>query len=82
MARTDTPIPLTQLTPGARAVVVDRQVGCDDCEVLSAMGLTDGCSVKVCRGGANCIIEVARTRLGISSGIARRILVRLAEQAA
>jgi Fe2+ transport system protein FeoA len=47
----------------------------DDQELLSAMGLTDHCRLRICRVGEPCIIQVAATRLGLSSVMAGKIMV-------
>jgi Fe2+ transport system protein FeoA len=69
------PVPLTTLQPGEWARVHDRQMGCDDCELLNAMGLTGQCRLRVCRSGRQCIVQVAATRLGLAGAVASRILV-------
>jgi len=72
---TKPPIPLTQLRDGDRAKVTARDMCCEDCEYLNAMGLTDRCELRVCRVGEPCIVQIANTRLGLASSIAERILV-------
>lgn len=71
-------IPLTQLKRGQRAVVdcstLTHLPEQDRC-LLRAMGMYDRCTVKVCRPGTPCIVEVDSTRLGLSGSVARRILV-------
>ena len=69
-------VPLTTLPNGSHATVQHRDLGGDDCELLGAMGLTDRCRLKICRVGEPCIIQVAATRLGLSSEMARKIFVR------
>ena len=58
------------------ATVELREMCRDDCELLSAMGLTDRCRLRICRIGEPCIIQVAATRLGLSSTMASKIMVR------
>jgi len=48
---------------------------CEECELLRAMGMAEKCTLRVCRCGKRCIVQVNSTRLGISSAIARQILV-------
>lgn len=71
-------IPLTQLAPGKRALVecsaLDALPAGDRC-LLAAMGLGEQCEVRMCRGGHACIVQVDSTRLGLSNGVASRILV-------
>ncbi len=69
-------VPLTTLSDGMCATVELREMCRDDCELLSAMGLTDRCRLRICRIGEPCIIQVAATRLGLSSKMASKIMVR------
>ena len=48
----------------------------DEREALSAMGLHEETSFELCQQGQPCIIQVEATRLGLSSEITSRILVR------
>ena len=68
-------IPLSAVQPGRLATVVDRLMSEDDAELLNAMGLVDGASVRVCRGGPRCIIQVSATRLALAPDVACRVLV-------
>ena len=47
----------------------------DAYELLRAMGISEGCRLRVCHHGRRCIVQVNATRLGISNAIARNILV-------
>jgi len=76
------PVPLTQLRAGERARLVAEGLQCDACELLNAMGLTDQCEIKVCKVGEPCIVQVRSTRLGLSSSIARQIMVVRSGEAA
>jgi Fe2+ transport system protein FeoA len=71
-------IPLTQLQRGQRAIVhcadiADLPEG-DRC-LLHAMGMHHECQIRVCSPGTPCIVQIDSTRLGISTDVARRILV-------
>ncbi|MCP3902469.1 MAG: ferrous iron transport protein A [Planctomycetes bacterium] len=68
-------VPLCQLRPGDRGRVLAQDLCCDDCELLRAMGMGEQSTLRVCRSGEPCIIEVGGTRLGISRAMARRIMV-------
>lgn len=71
-------IPLTQLKRGQRAIVdcsTLTHLPEEDRCLLRAMGMYDRCTVRVCRQGAPCIVQVDATRLGLSGSVARRILV-------
>ena len=69
-------VPLTTLPRGSRATVCRRDMTCADCELLNAMGLRDACELRVCRGGSTCIVQVERTRIGLSKSMASRVMVR------
>jgi len=69
-------LPLSNLRSGARARLHRADLRCDECELLSAMGLTDQCELRVCRAGEPCIVQVDAVRLGLSSSVARRIYVK------
>ncbi len=77
-------IPLTQLKRGQRAVVdcsTLTHLPEDERCLLRAMGMYDRCTVRVCRPGTPCIVEVDSTRLGLSGSVARRILVEPCDDA-
>lgn len=67
-------IPLSQLARGDRAVVETGTLEAEECALLGAMGLQEGCEVTICQSGRNCIVQVESTRLGISRRVAQRIL--------
>lgn len=69
------PVPLSTLRSGDRATLHRRDLCCEDCDLLNAMGMTERCKLRVCRIGHPCIVQVASTRLGISSAMARNIMV-------
>jgi len=68
-------VPLSSLPCGTCATLHERLLGSADCELLSAMGMTERCRLRVCRIGNPCIVEVASTRLGLSLAMARCIMV-------
>ncbi len=69
------PVPLTKMLAGEEARFCKADLRCEDCDLLRAMGLTDRCTLRICRGGEPCIIEVNSTRLALAAPLARRILV-------
>jgi Fe2+ transport system protein FeoA len=69
-------VPLSQLQVRERAVVHMTELDTDERESLSAMGLHEEASFELCQQGQPCIIQVEATRLGLSSEITSRILVR------
>ncbi len=68
--------PLTELRRGQRASLHHTDLCPADCEMLSSMGLTDRCEIRLCKVGEPCILQVRATRLGIARSLASRILVK------
>lgn len=71
-------VPLTQLSRGQHAVVdcsTLTHLPEEDRCLLRAMGLYDRCTVRVCRPGTPCIVQIDATRLGLSGAMAQQILV-------
>lgn len=68
------PVPLTSLPAGA--VVTLHDVTDDSSRpVLRALGLTDASTLRLCQVGDPCIVQVRSTRIGLSSAVARCLLV-------
>ena len=68
------PVPLTAVAVGASATlheVTDAAAR----RVLRSLGLTDSCVLRLCQAGDPCIVQVKSTRIGLSSAIARCLLV-------
>ncbi len=68
-------VPLCQLRPGDRCKLKTTDLHCDDCDLLHAMGLTENCSLRVCRSGEPFIVQVDSTRLGLAASISAGIYV-------
>lgn len=71
-------IPLSQLARGQRAMVECSALDALPSEhrcLLAAMGLGEACEIRVCRPGTPCIVQIDRTRLGLTREIADRIMV-------
>ncbi len=77
-------IALDALEPGRLGVVCEHCLDPKDASMLRAMGMRPGASVRVCRRGEPCIVEVmppgpcgcdCRTRIGLAADLARRIRV-------
>ena len=70
-------MPQTLATLPENTPAVVRHVGSDllDLERLKAMGLCEGQTVRVLRGGERMIVCVCGTRIGISRALASRIEV-------
>ena len=69
-------ITLSELGEREEAVVHFTDLECDERQALAAMGLYEDVSFRLCQQGQPCIIQVEATRLGLSSEITSRILVR------
>lgn len=70
-------VPLSSLRDGERGRVHSRDMRCEDCALLNAMGLTDQCEIRVCQAGEPCIVQVRTTRLGIARSLAGKIMISL-----
>jgi Fe2+ transport system protein FeoA len=46
-----------------------------DCALLRALGLTDQCTLRICKIGEPCIVQVQATRIGLSRTVADGIYV-------
>ena len=69
------PIRLSQLALGRRARLHAAELAPQDCALLRALGLTDRCSLRICKIGEPCIVEVRSTRIGLSKSVAHGIFV-------
>lgn len=70
-----TPIRLSELKAGQRGEMIRADLQCDDCDLLSALGMTDRCKFRVCKAGDPWIVEVNATRIGLAESVAGQILV-------
>ena len=78
----DSPAPLSATAPGSTATVSTDRLEPDERDLLSAMGIHDGCVVKVRSIGSPCIVQIQSTKVGIAAHVARRMDTRLNPQAA
>jgi len=69
------PLGLDSLKAGQCARFHQADLTCDDCAMLSALGLNDQCRFRVCRSGVTCILQVGGTRIGLSRRVAEKITV-------
>ncbi len=69
------PVTLSDLQTGERGSLEDADQ-CEDCDLLSALGMTEQCRFRVCKAGAPCIVQVGGTRIGLAADVASRIIVR------
>ena len=68
-------IPLTSLAIGASARLHDSRLAAEDRDTLRALGLTDGATLRVCKQGEPCVVQVRATRIGITRRVAQAIFV-------
>ena len=68
-------VPLTSLVVGETARLLGATVDAESRSQLKALGLTDGCLLRVCKQGEPCVVQVRATRIGISSRIAQHVQV-------
>jgi Fe2+ transport system protein FeoA len=71
----DLPLPLTSLAAGAHARLIAADLAPGELEYLAALGLCQGCRLRVCRAGDPWIVEVRDTRIGLAESVARQLLV-------
>ncbi len=70
-----TVIRLSELPVGARARFHEAQLDPEACHLLQSLGLTAASSVRLCKNGEPCIVQVRSTRIGLSKAVAGCILV-------
>lgn len=84
-------VALTTLRPGQSGVVCESQLDPSDAAMLRAMGLRPNATIRVCRLGEPCIVEVmtggvvredcgrpdCRCRIGLARPLAERVRVRI-----
>ena len=68
---------LTDLDAGATARFLQVDADPESWSLLRGLGLTEGSILRVCQRGEPCIIQVRSTRIGISSRVARHVVVCL-----
>lgn len=71
----DGAVRLTDLDVGAMARLHDAHVDTESRALLRALGLTDASVLRVCKQGEPCVIQVRTTRIGISTRVARHVMV-------
>lgn len=73
----DPRVPLDSLEVDSCARFCCADIDGEARELLRALGLTDGASMRVCQRGETCIVQVRGTRIGITNRVARSISVEL-----
>ena len=68
-------IPLTSLAIGTSARLQDSRLAAEDRDTLRALGLTDGATLRVCKQGEPCVVQVRATRIGITRRVAQGLFV-------
>ena len=67
---------LSALAPGQTATLHGASdLTAHDCALLTALGLTDRCLLRICKIGEPCIVQVHATRIGLARSVADSILV-------
>jgi Fe2+ transport system protein FeoA len=70
-----TPVRLCDLRVGARARFQEARLDREACELLQSLGLTRSSTLRLCKAGEPCIIQVHSTRIGLSQAVAGCIFV-------
>ena len=68
-------VPLSELAIGETARLHGTSLDEATVRLLGALGLTPSSEFRLCKAGEPCIIQVRTTRIGLSRGVADRILV-------
>jgi Fe2+ transport system protein FeoA len=70
------PVKLSALSAGQTATLHGAgDLSPQDCALLRALGLTDRCTLRICKVGEPCIVQVQSTRIGLSRAVADGIMV-------
>ncbi|MGE3179850.1 MAG: FeoA family protein [Vicinamibacterales bacterium] len=73
-ASTTPAVPLTSMPVGA-VVTLSEVRDPESRPVLRSLGLTDSCTLRLCKVGDPCIVQVRSTRIGLSRAVARCLFV-------
>ncbi len=76
MSPTSTIVRLSDVATGTVAKLHEVHLDREAHDVLRGLGLTDASTLRVCQQGEPCVVQVHATRIGLSSRVARLILVR------
>jgi len=74
-------IRLSELRVGTIARFDEARLDTAACNLLRALGLTKSCTLKLCKNGDPCIVQVRSTRIGLSKAVAGGIYVTPQPQA-
>jgi Fe2+ transport system protein FeoA len=66
---------LADLPVGSTARLSCKELSEGEACLLAAMGMTEGCRLKVRTSGDPCIVEVRSTRIGLARSVAVRLVV-------
>jgi Fe2+ transport system protein FeoA len=69
------PVRLSALSSGRTVRLHMADLAPADCDMLRALGMTDHCTLRICKVGEPCIVQVQSTRIGLSRSVADGILV-------
>ncbi len=75
-------VSLAQMARGARGTVCSVTLEKSEASTLGPMGLRERASIRVCRRGEPCIVEVGCTpgmcrRIGVSRRVAQQVMVAI-----
>jgi Fe2+ transport system protein FeoA len=84
---TSTPVALSTLALGQVALIDTHSLDQEDAQLLTAMGVIQNATIKVCRTGSPCIIALvtkgadgmcncASSRIGLTRTLASKVMVR------
>jgi Fe2+ transport system protein FeoA len=68
-------VPLSALALGDTARIHGTSLDEGTVRLLGALGMTPSSEFRLCKAGEPCIIQVRATRIGLSRGVADRIIV-------
>jgi len=73
--RSVSPIRLCDLEVGRAARFHNATIDAEASDLLRALGLTASSTVRLCKRGDPCIVQIRSTRIGLSKSLARSIFV-------
>ena len=70
-------VSLADLPAGSTGIFSHADLSPEQTAYISAIGLTPQSTVRVCKGGQPCVVEVRSTRVGIARTLARQLFVAI-----
>ena len=68
-------VSLADLPTGSTGIFSHSDLNQEQRAYMSAIGLTPASTVRVCKAGQPCVVEVRTTRVGIAHNLARQLFV-------